>query len=456
MSQTSAATGVTRRLAEFVAETPAYAIPAQVRSQAIDTIVDSYATLQAGYREPTSSTIRDGLLARSGGGRSVVVGAPGRLVDPASAALFNGSAAHALDYDSISFAVSGFVGSATLFALAALADEAPHSGADVVTAYILGWEASAALARALVPEHYALGWHPTATMSGFAATFGACRLLGLDAERTVAAMSAITSETSGIKIMIGNMINGYHVGKAARNGVNAALLAQAGFVGHPDPMEHVQGLLALYAGPSGAHPERTVGTLGHQWDLLEPGPVFKIYACCGLVHSGLDAVIALCTDNEIHSDEITEVEVQVHEYVPRVMQVDEPDTGYAAKFCIPYCIAAGLRDRRAGLAPFDGVDPGLVELGRRVHIGVHPDLHGGDTFFEKEFTEVRIDTVRGSFQRKVHRLTNRGSGGLDRSVLFEKFAECIERAGARSSDPAEDFDRLLRIETTEDWTLWQN
>jgi 2-methylcitrate dehydratase PrpD len=224
-------------------------------------------------------------------------------------------------------------------------------------------------------------------------------------------------------------------------------------------MEHVQGLLTLYAGPSGAYPERTVSTLGQQWDLLDPGPVFKIYACCGLVHSGLDAAIGLCAENDIRPDEITGVEVLVHEYVPKVMQVDEPDTGYAAKFCIPYCIAAGLRDRRAGLAPFDAVDPELVELGRRVTVGVHPDLHGGATFFEKEFTDVRIDTERGSFQRRIHRLTNRGSGSLERPALLEKFAECLERSEectARTAAPGEEFDRLSGMDTTEGWTLWQN
>ncbi len=455
MTESRSTVGATRALAEFVAETPAAAIPSTVRTNAIDTVIDSYATLMAGYREPTAETIRAGLLPGSGSGRCVVPGLADRLVDPASAALFNASAAHSLDYDSISFAVSGFVGSAALFALSALADETGYSGADVLTAYCLGWEGAAALGRALVPEHYALGWHPTATMSGFAAAFAASRLFGLDAERTVAAMSAVTSETSGIKIMIGNMINGYHVGKAARNGLNAALLARAGFVGHPDPLEHVQGLFALFSGPTGPHPERAVAGLGERWDLLDPGPVFKIYACCGLVHSALDGVIALCTEHDIAPDEIVRATVWVHEYVPKVMQVQRPDTGYAAKFCIPYCVAAGLRDRRAGLAPFDTVDPGLVALGERVEVRVHPELHGGDTFFEKEFTDVSIETTRGVFGRRIQRLANRGSGPLERPALFEKFADCVGRSDAVSVDPATSFERLSLMDTTEDWTLWR-
>ena len=448
-------TGVTGALAAFVAETAAAAIPGEVRARAVDTIVDSYATMMAGFAEPSVRTLQAGLLPRSGPGESAVAGAPERRVDPASAALFNGAAAHALDYDSISFAVSGFVGSATLSALAALADERACSGTDVVTAYVLGWEGAAALARALVPEHYALGWHPTATMSGYAATFGACRLLGLDAERTVSAMSAMTAETSGIKIMIGNMLNGFHVGKAARNGINAALLAQAGFVGHPDPIEHVQGLFALYAGPSGADPDATLQSLGRRWDLLDPGPVFKIYACCGLIHSGLDAVIGLCEQHRIGLDEITGVELLVHEYVPKVMQVERPETGYAGKFCIPYCVAAGLRDHGAGLAAFDTVDAELLEIGERVTVRVHPQLRDGATFFQKEFTDVRIATPRGSFEARVDRLNDRGSGSLERPALFDKFAECVGRAGGLVPDAAGAFERLRTMESIEGWTLWQ-
>ncbi|MFC4948878.1 MmgE/PrpD family protein [Pseudonocardia sp. GCM10023141] len=449
------ATGVSAALAAFVAETPAAAIPALVRRNAVDTIVDAYATAQAGQLEPTAATIRDSVLPRSAPGRARVLGAPDARVEASAAALVNGATAHCLDYDAISFAVSGFVGSAMLAALAALAEEAdtPYPGTDVVTAYCLGWEAAAAIARAVNPEHYAIGWHPTATMSGYAATAACARLLGLDAERTLAALSIATSETSGVKIMIGNMINAYHVGKAARNGINAARLAADGFVGHPDPMEADQGFFAQFAGPAGARPERTTATLGRHWDLTEPGPVFKIYACCGLVHSGLDAAIALRDEEGISPDEILDVEVLVHEFVPRVMHVDRPDTGYAAKFCIPYCIAAGLRDGRAGLAPFDRVDEDLVELGRRVRFGVHPDLHGGDTFFAKEFTEVRVSTTRGVFERRVNRLSNRGSGSLATATLADKFAECVARPGT-VADPGADLDRLLGSDSHGGWALW--
>lgn len=447
--------GESKALAEFIVSTADDAVPELVRTNALATIVDAYGTALAGVREAGPRTTVDALLPLAGTGESRALGVPDRRVDPASAALFNASAAHALDYDAISFAVSGFVGSQALFALAALADEGEYDGRQVVTAYCVGWEAAAALGRALNPEHYAKGWHPTATLGTFAAAAASSRLLGLTTDQTVAALAVATSEASGVKTMIGNMVNAWHVGKGARNGVNAALLARAGFTGHATPLEWDQGFLALFAGPSGARPDRLVQGLGEHWDLADPGPVFKVHACCGLIHSGLDAVVALRDEERLSVEDVLDVRVRVHEYVPRVMHVEQPSSGYAAKFSVPYCVAAALRDGRAGLSAFDRVDPELMEIGRRVHVEVHPDLVGGDSFFEKEFTEVEIRTSRGTVARHVPRLANRGTGSLDRSSLLEKFAECASRGVDGPADASAAVDGLLASEREERWSLWR-
>lgn len=443
-----------RTLADFIATFPAGELPALVRTNALATIVDAYGTALAGVQEPGPATLVEALAPSAGPGESRALALPDRTVDPASAALFNAAAAHALDYDAISFAVSGFVGSPALFALAALADGGDFTGEEVVTAYCIGWEAAAALGRVLNPEHYALGWHPTATLGAFAATAASSRLLGLDVEQTLAALSVVTSEASGVKIMIGNMLNSWHVGKAARNGVNAALLAARGFQGHHAPLEWGQGFLRLFAGPSGPATDR-LATLGQHWDLAEPGPVFKVHACCGLIHSGLDAVMLAQEETGFTLDEVTEVRVLVHEYVPKVMHVSEPDSGYAAKFCVPYCVAAALRDGHARLSAFDAVDPELVAIGERVRVEVHPELVGGDNFFAKEFTEVEISTASSRITRRVDRLANRGTGSLDRAALVEKFAECARRHPEGPSDATTVVDAIMDSDNTRRWALWR-
>ena len=276
-------------LVEFVVDTPAAAVPGRARANAVDTIVDTVATTWAGIGEPGAAVIRDATLAVAARGPARVAGQT-RTVDAAAAALCNASAAHALDYDAINFAASGFVGSATIAALSAVAEERGLDPHDMVTSYCVGWEVGAVLGRALNPEHYDLGWHPTATLALMSATMGLARLVGLDHDQTRAALSVAVSEASGIKIMIGNMLNAYHVGKAARNAVTAVRLAEAGFLGHGHPLEASQGFLALFAGPAGPNTERALASVGAEWDLVNPGPVWKVHACCGLIHSAADAV----------------------------------------------------------------------------------------------------------------------------------------------------------------------
>jgi 2-methylcitrate dehydratase PrpD len=361
-----------------------------------------------------------------------------------------------LDFDSISFAVSGFVGSATVAALVALVDAgASDAGSDVLTAYCLGWEVAAALGRGVNPTHYAKGWHPTATLGLFAATAACCRLLGLSSERTAAALSVAVSEASGVKTMIGNMLNPYHVGTAARNGIMAARLAAAGFAGNPVAFEATQGFLNLFNGPGKFDAERIVTGLGTAWDLADPGPVVKIYPCCGLVHSALDALLGLRQQHCLSASDVRAVIVRVHEYVPQVMHVSVPDSGYGAKFSIPYCAAAAIVDGCCGLATFDAVRLDLVEWSSRVTVEVHPELRDGSSFFSQEFTEVALETSAGMLVRRVNRMDNRGTAAnLATADVREKLADCFWH-GNVTGDAASAWDAVLGADSSASFRFWE-
>ncbi len=447
---------VTRLLAEFVAGTPASAVPAEARTRALVTMADTLGTTAAGLREPALAVLAAGLLPMAADGPSRVAGS-GRRADPPTAALLNAAAAHALDYDAISFAVSGFVGSAEVSALAALADAGvPAAGRDVVTAYCLGWEAAAAIGRGVNPGHYAKGWHPTATLGRFAATAACCRLLGLSAERTATALSVAVAEASGVKTMIGNMLNPYHVGTAARNGVVAARLAEAGFDGNLAALEADQGFLNLFNGPGAFDAVRIVEGLGHRWDLVEPGPVVKVYPCCGLVHSALDALLDLCREHRLGPDDVRAVTVRVHAFVPRVMHVDVPETGYAAKFSVPYCCAAAVVDGRCDLATFDAVREDVVDWSSRVSVEVHPDLLDGSTFFAEELSEVEVVAGTDRLTRRVRRMENRGTGAnLVVGDVRTKLADCFRHGGV-SGDPGAAWDAMMAADGSAPFEMWSH
>ena len=447
---------ITSVLAEFVAETPASSIPGLVRERGLLTILDAYATAVAGSAEPAAAVFRDALLPLAGKGESKVVGRPGLRVDPATAAAINAATAHCLDYDSISLEVSGFVAGQTACTLAALVDDhgLGRSGYEALTAFCLGWEAAAAVARGVNTLHYSKGWHPTSTLGLLAATFAACRLEGFDARETATAVSIAVSEASGVKTMIGNQLNPWHAGKAARNAVVASRLVRAGFHGHPGALEADQGFLNLFNGPGGWDGGRITSSLAAPWDLERPGPVFKVYPCCGLIHSGLDAVLGLAAENGLGAADVVAAEVRVHEFVPRVMHFDEPPDGYAAKFSIPYCIGLALLTGAVNLASFASVDSRVVEYGRRVRTSVHPELHGGETFLEKEFTEVVLTTASGPLVKRVERIHNRGTGDhFLEADLRAKFDDCMAHGGADDAD-GQQWTRLRQAGAGEPWDLW--
>jgi 2-methylcitrate dehydratase PrpD len=428
----------TRKLAEFAASLTWDNIPVAVRQNASLAIIDSLGALFAGLDEESVRTIREIAFAEAGNGKASVFGT-GRRLTPAAAALANGSAAHALDFDSISLTVSGFIASPTLFAILALAEmqDIPISGKRLIEAFVAGWEVEAAIARGLGVDHYSRGWHSTATLGHFGATVGASRLLGLDVDAIRSAIGVAASEASGLRTMIGNMTNPFHVGKASRNGVTAALLAANGFKADPGAIEHPYGFAVAFNGKGNFDLEQMTAGLGTSWDLVDPGLVIKVYPCCGLIHSAIDAVIAL-KEEKFEVSDVASVGVALHALVPPTMKFDRPETGYQAKFSTPFCIATALQEGTVLLSHFTTdrtQDPHLLNLMARIKMHVHPDLTDPSTFLAKEFSEVTV-TLKNEkkLTHRVNRIENRGSRGnpADFDLISAKFEDCTKSYAGRA------------------------
>lgn len=447
---------VTRALAEFATGLNAGSIPADVKANATLAILDSVGTSFAGLEETPVRIVREFALAEGGHGRSTVFGS-GRRASATAAALANGTAAHALDYDSISLTVSGFIASPVIFAVLAVAEtlDAPVSGRRVLEAFVAGWEAEAAIARGLGVLHYTKGWHSTATLGHFGAAIGAGRLLGLDTDAMRAAIGIVASEASGLRTMVGHMTNPFHVGKAARNGVTAALLADAGMTAHPDVLEAPNGFCVSFNGPGNYDLDAIHSGLGTQWDLVDPGLVIKIYPCCGLIHSAIDAVRDAMEATGARPEQVRRARVAVHKLVPPTMSYDRPQSGYQAKFSTPFCIATAIREGNVRLAHFSDErvrDPELADLMGRVDMVVHPDLTDDSTFLTEEFSEVTLALADGGERtERVRRIDNRGSRGrpADTAMVRDKLADCLAGYQGRASAEAA-FDRLTELESLDE------
>ncbi len=351
---------VTQRLAEFVAGTSSEAIGLEAREQAKRAVLDTLGVALAGRQEPAAALVA--ALAREQGGReeATVVGA-GFRATAEQAALVNGTAAHALDYDDVTLNMRGHPSAPLLPAVFALGEKMGSSGRDVLDAYVLGVEVECKLGRAIGEPHYALGWHATSTLGTLGAAAACARLLRLDAERNRNALGIAASLASGLQQNFGTMTKPLHAGWAAHNGVLAARLASRGFEADAKALEGPSGFLRAMSGGAEVDVEAVVGGLGEPWEVVEPGIGVKLYPCCYAIARAIDGAIDWRHDGG-DPGRIASVEIVVSPGTLLPLVKRPPETPLEAKFSLEYCVASALIDGGLGLSAFSTPAVGRLEV----------------------------------------------------------------------------------------------
>jgi 2-methylcitrate dehydratase PrpD len=279
-----------------------------------------------------------------------VIGAR-RRAPAADAALANGTAAHALDYDDMCFVSLAHPSAPLVPAGLAAAELAGGSGAALHDAYVVGFEIEARLGRIMNPRHYQRGWHCTSTLGSVGAAAVASRLLGLGAEATGHAIALAASAASGLKENFGTMVKPLHAGLAARNGVLAARLAGNGMTANPIALDGPQGFLrAMDSEREG--PADEIADLGRRFEIVDTGITVKLYPSCAGTHPALDAILDLRARHGFGSSEVESVEVAVDGITPTVLIYDRPSSALEAKFSMPFCAAAAIIHGRVGIDTF--------------------------------------------------------------------------------------------------------
>jgi len=340
---------VTQRLAEFVAGTSSEAIGPEARAQAKRAVLDTIGVMLAGCREPAAALVAEHAREQGGREEATVVGA-GFRATAEQAALVNGTAAHALDYDDVTLNMRGHPSAPLVPAILALGEKLGASGRDVLDSYVLGFEAECKLGRAIGEPHYALGWHATSTLGTLGAAAACARLLRLDTEGTRNALGIAASLASGLQQNFGTMTKPLHAGWAAHNGVLAAGLAGGGFEANAEAIEGPSGFLRAMSGGVGIDATAAVRGLGEPWEVVEPGIGVKVYPCCYAIARSIDA--ALQVRSAVRSQDVSAVEVVVSPGTLIPLRREVPAGGLEAKFNLEYCVATALIDGRVGLEAF--------------------------------------------------------------------------------------------------------
>jgi 2-methylcitrate dehydratase PrpD len=354
-------------------------------------VLDWIGCALAGSTHPTIAKLLDVLQEAGGRAQATVLGHSlklGRLDAP----LANGQMGHVLDFDDTHMGgVVLHASSPVLAALFSLAERTGATGAELMLAYATGFEAGIRSGWT-APGHHKGGWHLTGTLGTIAAAAAAGKLIGLDAQQLTHAMGIAATQAAGMQQNRGTMCKSFHAGKAAQNGVLAALLAERGFDSTQEIIEGRRGFCRVYSDK--AAPERLTEGLGEKWLIETNG--HKPYACGVVLHPLIDAVIAIRNREHIDPATVSEIELRVHPFVLSITDVVEPSSGLQSKFSTVHSAAVALIDGAAGIAQYAdarAADPAVAALRRKVKATADATLASDEAY---------ASVIAGGQRHEVH------------------------------------------------------
>ncbi len=399
-------TNLTQVLARKSAALEYEDLPRDAHELARQCILDYFGVALAGAGDELVEVLLDELIEAGGAPQASIIGHQTRL--PAlSAALVNGAAGHALDYDDVNMAMPGHPSVAILPGLLALAELKRSSGREVITAFVAGYETACRIGAALRPGHYDLGFHSTGTVGAFGAAAACARLLGLEAEATAMAFGIAGTQAAGLKSQFGTMCKPFHAGKATQNGLLAARLAARGFSSRADIVECVQGFASTHG--ADFSPEAALATPKAGLHLF--ANLFKYHAACYLTHAPIECAHRLRDEHRVIPEAVAGITLRLDASCERVCNIPAPVDGLQSKFSLRQTVAmtlAGIDTASLGAYSAENArDPTLLGLRERIEIDWQDS-------WPQTLSELEIKLADGKC------LTARHDAGIPAADIFDQ------------------------------------
>jgi 2-methylcitrate dehydratase PrpD len=433
--------GATETLAAFVANTKLADIPADVVDNAKLMMLDTFGVMLAAAREPGCKLLAQWAKDQESAARATVVG-QGFRTSPLLAALVNGHASHALDYDD-----NGHYSTQTLPATFALGEPARVSGTKILQAYILGREVCSRLDGAFDAGREKLtgptyrGWHHTGTNGSLGAAAAAAVIQDLNAEQLRTAFGIAANGACGLRANMGTMSKALVSGNAARNGVMAATLAARGFTAEKSILETPQGIADAFCKDSDIDWQAITRDLGKRYELAR-GAITKEYPSCSPSHRPIEAVVQLVNQHGIRADDVDWIECDPHSFSLRRQYANDSHEG---QYSLAYCLSVALLDGRMALRQMTTErvkSPDVQALMRRLRIAPPPD--GPVERRPKEQVTIHLKNGQAHSTEVSH------ARRINKREDFEaKYLGCVE--GSLSADAAARLrDTVLSLEKVND------
>jgi len=341
----------TDRIVRFILETVFDQLPARALAVAREAIMDCVGVALAGSRQPAGEITAKWARAAGGASQSTVWGG-GFKTSVHDAALVNGCAAHALDFDDVTWGLIGHPSASLVPAVLTLGEFLGASGKEVLLAYAVGFEVMAKIGRTTQPKHSLEGgWHATSSIGSFGTAAACSKLLRLDKEQTGHALGIVYSMTSGNVSNFGTMSKPLHAGLAARNGVQSAQFGKLGFTALLHPFDGPRSFHEVYSRGLPADME-ALRELGSDYELVTRGVVIKPYPCGVAIHPGIDAALDLRREFHIAPGDVDRIEIGVTRYTFDKLSYHLPTTGLQGKFSMEYGVARALVENRVAMDAF--------------------------------------------------------------------------------------------------------
>ncbi len=444
---------IAEQLAAFVAGISIEAIPPPVVEEARRCLLDTTGVIVAGQSARVAQSTRAHALSAYRPGQAHVLGCSDTL-QPMGAALVNGTAGHANDFDDTSYA--GIMhGSVVVYPAAlALAEEHGVSGVRLLEAFIAGVEVEYAIAELCTDHIYFKGWWTSGVYGTFGAAAACAKILHLDPAGITNAVAIAAANAAGMRASFGTDAKPLGIGMAASQGMECALLAAAGLTGPVDVFENESGSLKLL-NDSKHSPDFDL-QLAEKWRLVDPGILFKSYPVCSAAQAGAELSALLMEQHDLTADDIESVVCEVPPLVALSLVFDRPESTREAQFSMPFAVGCMLAFGGLGLEHLTMEvlkDPKLQQQMQKVSMHVPEFLANDPTVLQRcpEGAGVTLITNQGvEFKDFLERPTGMPGNPISTQALVAKFRNCFNHSGKRDELAISIADNLLEIDKCPD------
>lgn len=423
---------VTETLARYVVRSRPEDAGADVRREAVRSLLNWMGCAVGGSRHATVDRALATIREFGGAPTTSVLGRHERL-DLLHACLVNGISSHVFDFDDTHLKTIIHPAGPIAPVVLALAERQRVTGRELLHAFIIGVEVECRIGNAVYPAHYDIGWHITGTAGVFGAAAAAGWLLKLDERQMRWALGTAGTQSSGFREMFGTMCKSFHPGRAAQNGLFAALLAAKDFTSSERVLEAPRGFAHVMSAQRDFS-EITDG-LGERYEIALN--TYKPFACGIVIHPSIDGCVQLREEHGLKPDDVERIELRVHPLVLELTGKRSPKIGLEGKFSVYHSCAAAILWGAAGESEYSDaavLDPQAVALARRVSAEV-------DATIREDEVRIVLTTTDG---RTLTKHVEHAKGSLERP-MSDQDLEAKFRRLAQGVLPAAQADALIAL-----------